>query len=174
MILKTVQPADYAAIDQFVKDAFTKTDHGYDGEVDLIHAIRQDPAYQPYLEVVAHDHLQPVGMGLLSPITVSNDTTTATGLALAPLAVAPAFQNQGVGRRLIEKLEQRARISGAAFVSILGWPAYYSQFDYQPAANFDIQAPFAVDSDAYLVKAPTPDGLKTIHGTIGYLDAFGL
>ena len=172
MLLKTIQPTDYPAIDTLIKDAFTQTDHGYDGEVELVHAIREDPLYQSYLEVVAFDHEQPVGVGLLSPITVSDGTTTTTGLALAPLAVAPAHQKQGVGKRLMQKLEQRARVSGAAFISILGWPDYYGQFGYRLASDFDIQAPFDVPSENYLIKGLTPTSLDGVHGTVQYLAAF--
>lgn len=174
MILKTIQPSDYPAVDDLVKTAFTQTDHGYDGEVELMHSIRQDPAYQAYLEVVAHNQGRPVGVGLLSPITVSDGTTTTSGVALAPLAVAPADQKSGVGKRLMLKLEQRARISGASFISILGWPDYYTQFGYQPASQFGIQAPMTVPDDAYMVKSLLPKGLDGVHGTVHYLDAFGL
>lgn len=174
MIIKTVQPADFDSIDQFVTAAFTQTDHGYDGEAELIRALRKDPAYQPYLEVVAHDHAQPVGMGLLSTITVSDGATNTIGLALAPLAVAPAFQGQGIGRKLIAKLEQRARISGSTFISITGWPDYYTKFGYQPASKFDIHAPFEVPDDAFLIKPLAPNGLDGIHGTVQYPAAFNL
>ncbi|RRK10006.1 N-acetyltransferase [Lactiplantibacillus garii] len=175
MQIKTIQPADFEAVDQLIKAAFTETEHGYDGEVELVHAIRQDPAYQSYLEVVAFDGLmRPVGMGLLSPITISDGTTTTTGLALAPLAVAPAHQKEGVGRRILQKLEQRARISGATYISILGWPDYYTKFGYRPADQFDIQAPFDVPSDAYMIKSLAPNGLDGIHGTVSYSQAFNL
>ncbi len=175
MQIKTIQPADYDAVDKLVKDAFTQTEHGYDGEVELIHALREDPAYQAYLEVVAFDRQQqPVGLGVLSPITISDGTKTTTGLALAPLAVAPAHQKEGIGRRLTQKLEQRARISGATYVSILGWPDYYSKFGYRPASQFDIQAGFDVPDDAYMIKSLAPNGLDGVHGTVHYSKAFGL
>lgn len=174
MQIKTIQPADFTAVDQLVHAAFEGTEHGYDGEVELIHAIRQDPAYQASLEVVAHDGGQPVGYGLLSPISVSDGTTTTTGVALGPLAVAPAHQRQGVGKRLIAKLEQRARISGAGYISILGWPDYYRQFGYRPASEFNVTAPFDVPVDAYLIKGLTPAGLKAVHGTVHYLPAFNV
>ncbi|MFB9769217.1 GNAT family N-acetyltransferase [Lactiplantibacillus modestisalitolerans] len=172
MQIKTIQPADYDAVDQLVHAAFSQTEHGYDGEVELIHALRQDPAYQAYLEVVAFDPLQrPIGVGLLSPITIGD--SPITGLALAPLAVDPAHQKQGVGRRIIQKLEQRARISGGAYISVLGWPDYYGQFGYRPASAFNVQAPWDdVPEDYYLLKPLTPSGLEGIHGTVGYLPAF--
>lgn len=172
MQITTIQPRQYAAVDQLLKAAFSATDHGYDGEAELVAAIRQDPSYQAYLEVVAVENEQVVGTGLLSDITISNDTTTTSGVALAPLAVLPDHQKRGIGKKILTKLEQRARIAGYAYISVLGWPDYYSQFSYRPADQFDIQAPFDVPSDSYLIKPLTPTSLSGVTGTVQYLPAF--
>ncbi|QEM69345.1 N-acetyltransferase [Geobacter sp. FeAm09] len=53
------------------------------------------------------------------------------GLHLAPLAVAPDFQKQGVGSELLRfALRQEAVKSRPLFV--LGEPGYYSRFGFEP------------------------------------------
>ena len=53
------------------------------------------------------------------------------GLHLAPMAVAPEFQRQGVGSELLRfALRQEAVKSQPLFV--LGEPAYYSRFGFEP------------------------------------------
>lgn len=53
------------------------------------------------------------------------------GLHLAPMAVAPAFQKQGVGAELLRfALRQEAIKQQPLFV--LGPPAYYSKFGFEP------------------------------------------
>ncbi len=55
------------------------------------------------------------------------------GLHLAPMAVAPGFQRQGVGSELLRfALRQEAIKSQTLFV--LGEPGYYTRFGFEPCA----------------------------------------
>jgi putative acetyltransferase len=56
------------------------------------------------------------------------------GLHLAPMAVAPDFQKQGVGSQLLRfALRQDAIKSQTLFV--LGEPAYYKRFGFEPCSQ---------------------------------------
>lgn len=56
------------------------------------------------------------------------------GLHLAPMAVAPDFQRQGVGTELLSfALRQEAIKSQTLFV--LGEPAYYQRFGFEPCSQ---------------------------------------
>jgi len=56
------------------------------------------------------------------------------GLHLAPMAVMPEFQKQGVGSELLRfALRQEAIKSRPLFV--LGEPAYYSRFGFEPCSQ---------------------------------------
>lgn len=175
-MIRTIQPNDFKKVDTLLHDAFTNTPHGYDGESELVTRIREDPTYDCDLEVVAvDDDDQIIGPGLLSQIIIENaDHLKTIGLALAPLAVDPTYQRQGIGQQIIKELEKRAIAHGFSFISILGWPDYYQQFGYRPASKFNITASFDVPDDAYLIKALTQDDLDNISGTIHYLPAFGI
>lgn len=124
-------------------------------------------------EVVAlkNDHI--VGHGLLSEVYVyKEDEKVSTGLCLAPLAVLPKEQNQGIGAKLLSELESRAKNEGYPFISILGHPNYYTKLGYQLASHYDIYAPFPVPDNAYFIKELKTDSLANVQGTISYLDAF--
>lgn len=57
----------------------------------------------------------------------------ACGLHLAPMAVAPEFQNQGVGSELLRfALRQEAIKSRTLYV--LGAPRYYARFGFEPCS----------------------------------------
>jgi len=59
--------------------------------------------------------------------------TQVCGLHLAPMAVAPDFQGQGVGAELLRfALRQEAIKSQPLFV--LGEPDYYSRFGFEPCS----------------------------------------
>ena len=51
---------------------------------------------------------------------------------LGPLAVAPAWQRQGIGGALVRAGLQRVKADEAVRVFVLGDPAYYGRFGFQP------------------------------------------
>ena len=73
-----------------------------------------------------------------------------TQLALAPLAVHPDFQRQGIGGALIEEGHRIAAQLGYDYSILLGHPTYYPRFGYQPASRFGIQSPFDVPDENYM------------------------
>ena len=51
---------------------------------------------------------------------------------LAPLAVAPEMQMRGVGSALVRDGLQRLKADGIGQVQVLGDPAYYGRFGFEP------------------------------------------
>lgn len=95
-------------------------------------------------------------------------------VALAPLAVVPAYQNRGIGRRLIEEAHRRAKRMGFKCCVVLGSPGYYSQSGYITASRFGIRASFDVPDEYYMVCPLTlsPEALPS--GLVNYSPAFGI
>jgi predicted N-acetyltransferase YhbS len=172
--IRTVRKEDYSAISDLILTAFSKSSNGYGGEAELVEKIRLDPTYHKTLEVVADQSGQIIGHGLLSEVQVKNANQSKTGLCLAPLEVSPSFQKQGIGQAILAELEQRAKRAKYNFISILGWPDYYSRFGYKKASLFNIKAPFPAPVDAYMIKALVPKGLEGVTGTVNYLSAFNI
>lgn len=82
--------------------------------------MRQLNDYDSNLEIGAYHNNQLIVMGLLSSGYIETDSQTLDGLILAPVAVDPQYQNQGVGKQLILELEQRAANINAAFIHLVG------------------------------------------------------
>ena len=59
---------------------------------------------------------------------------------LAPLAVAPAHQQHGIGSALVRAGLRRAKDSGALRACVLGDPAYYGRFGFRPET--DVTPPY--------------------------------
>jgi putative acetyltransferase len=66
--------------------------------------------------------------------TLAIDGSSAIGYHLAPIAIHPDFQNQGIGTRLIrETLEKEPIINESIFV--LGDPQFYERFGFVKPAS---------------------------------------
>lgn len=97
---------DYTAISEVHKLAF-----GQENEARLVKNIRQAANFNPKLSLVAIKNEKVVGHILFSPITIQSPKSNIPALALAPLAICPEFQNQGIGSQLVKRgLEEYQRL----------------------------------------------------------------
>ncbi len=84
---------------------------------------------------------------------------------LAPLAVAPEWQRQGIGSALVRAGLRRLREEGISAVYVLGDPGYYGREGFSPERS--VQTPYPLPpewADAWqsqcLGDAPAPTGGK--------------
>ncbi|HEY9699557.1 MAG TPA: N-acetyltransferase [Trichocoleus sp.] len=140
---------------------------GRSNEADLIDRIRISANFVPELSIVAK-YQEVVGHILFSKITIETVTHPVSALALAPLAVTPLQQKQGIGSQLIQVGLAQCHALGQAIVIVLGHPHYYKRFGFEPASRYGIQAPFEVPDEAFMVKALSPDALSQVEGTVNY------
>jgi putative acetyltransferase len=135
--------------------------------------LRKSPHFIPELSLVAELDGQLVGQILLTKIQiVENDKTRHDSLALAPIAVLPGFQKQGIGGELIKRGLADAAKLGHASVIVLGHEGYYPKFGFAPAAQWGIYPPFEVPSSAFMAVELMPHGLANVSGTVVYPKEF--
>jgi predicted N-acetyltransferase YhbS len=104
-------------------------------------------------ELVAVDDDEVVGHVLGAP----GDLGGRAVLAVAPLAVAASHRGRGVGASLMTELLTRAEASGWPLVVLLGAPAYYARFGFEPAGPFGIvYPPVGADSPHFMVRRFVP------------------
>lgn len=163
MTIRTEQPGDFASIRAVIEAAFERP-----VEADLVEALRQWPGYDPALFFVAVSEDRVVGHIAFSPIVIEWRTQVWPSVALAPVCVAPAYQNRGVGSGLVLHGLQQCKVQGHGAVIVVGEPAYYSRFGFQPASQFGIRAPFEVPDEAFMAIELRSDALHGISGTVRY------
>lgn len=83
----------------------------------------------PILSLVAKSDGKLVGHVAFSPVW-QKDTGDLLGAILAPLAVSPKVQKQGIGSRLVEEGLRRLEAEGIACAFVYGDPAYYARFGF--------------------------------------------
>jgi putative acetyltransferase len=125
-------------------------------EAELVDAIRSGPDFLPELSLVAVTRDGSVlGHVLISRVSFHPDIAQGTGqtvLALAPLAVLPPYQGSGIGSALMRDALAIADEHPEPFVAVLGSPAFYSRFGFEPAAADDIHGPYDEAGDAFQVR----------------------
>ena len=87
--------------------------------------------------------------------------------ALAPVAVAPEYQRRGIGQALIEQGMSMLRQRGEKLVFVLGEPAYYARFGFDPTTA----AAFTSDYSGPYFMASRADGAPA-SGAVRYPPAF--
>jgi putative acetyltransferase len=94
-------------------------------------------------------------------------------LGLAPIAVLPDLQRQGIGKALIEAGIDKIRASGEPFVIVLGHPGYYPRFGFIPASRFWIRCEYdGVPDEAFMILVLKDGVLAGISGVAKYRPEF--
>ena len=137
-------------------------------EAELVAALRRANAL--IVSAVAIVGSRIVGHVAFSPVTIDEHLA----LALAPVAVEPEFQRQGVGAALIRWGLDECRRSGHGIVVVLGEPAYYGRFGFTSASRFGINCPFPVPSEAFMLLELRSDAAAGRRGMVRYRHEFEL
>jgi putative acetyltransferase len=149
LIIRRATDTDLPAILSIHRSAFP--DEG--SVADLTAALLCDPSAKPDLSLVALVDDKPVGHILFTAAYLQPGTAHRFSL-LAPLAVTPERQRQGIGGRLIAEGLAILAQSGVSAVFVLGHPAYYPRFGFMPAGGLGFAAPYPIpakNADAWLV-----------------------
>lgn len=160
MGLRLEESADQAALHAIYEAAF-----GQLAEATLVQHLRADGDL--LLSLTAHAE-EPVGHIAFSRLSL-NDTPALKGCALAPLAIIPALQGQGVGTLLVEEGLKRMRAAGFDLVIVLGEPAYYGRFGFKAALARQFKTLY---DGPYLQALALSDEGKGAHGSVTYARAF--
>lgn len=163
----TETPAMAEAIYRIHFEAFGRPDEGR-----LVDALRQGDTFVPGLSLVAELDGDLVGHILFTKIQIRDGEMVHPALALAPLAVLPACQRQGIGSRLVSEGLAACASRGSEPVVVLGHPDYYPRFGFQPARRFGIYPPFSVRDEVFMVWAGDWSQMKLIRGKVVYPAAF--
>ena len=97
--IRKEEKQDYMEVYNVVKTAFETAKHSDGNEQDLVTELRKIKNFIPELSLVAVKNEKIIGYILFTKIEIGNNEE----LALAPLAVLPEYQNQGIGKALIKE-----------------------------------------------------------------------
>lgn len=144
---------------------------GQPNEADLVDALRG--VADPFISLIAEDDGEIVGHLCLTPVVVErNEAEPLVILGLAPMAVAPSRQNQGIGTQLVNAALEAARNAGFRAVVVLGHPDYYPRFGFEPAAPKGLTSEYDVPAPVFMVAELVEGAAAELQGVARYHPVF--
>jgi len=161
IIIRREEPGDIPAIHAVVEAAF-----GRPVEAGLVDLVRRNS--HTILSLVALVDGRLAGHILFSPLEIEAAAGPVGGTILAPLAVLPEFQRQGIGTALMEAGLDGCRALGLGCVILLGHPTYYPRFGFVPASRFGLRYDFEGPDEAFMALELTPGYLANCAGLVRF------
>ncbi len=138
-------------------------------EANLVDALREQA--RPLVSLIAEDNGAIVGHILFSPVSLSGHPALRI-MGLAPMAVSPGRQRQGIGSALVRAGLEQCKQLGFGAVVVLGHPEYYPRFGFSSSARFGIGCEYEVPEEVFMVVELQAGFLDGASGTIKYHAAF--
>ncbi|MDJ1183249.1 GNAT family N-acetyltransferase [Roseofilum casamattae] len=148
--------------------AIERSAFGQDEEAELVRDLLEDPSAQPVLSLLAFQEEEPAGHVLFTKARLTTDPDLSIVL-LAPLAVVPKFQKQGIGGKLIETGAELLASAGVTLIFLAGYPAYYTRNGFQPASPLGFEPTYPMPEsypDAWMVRELRPGTIASVSGKV--------
>jgi putative acetyltransferase len=164
--IRAEQPADAPQVRTVNELAF-----GQPVEANLVEKLRK--ACDDGLSLVAEEQGLVVGHILFTPVAVEGEDRSVGGMGLAPMAVLPDRQQQGIGSALVLEGLAMLRAGGCPFVVVVGHPQFYPRFGFEPARRHGLESQWpGIPDDAFMVLVLDPRALTGLSGVARYRDEF--
>ncbi len=159
--IRPEQPVDIPQVQRINELAF-----GRESEAALVNQLRGLVGVYSFVAVAPG---QVVGHVFYSPVRISGHSPL---LGLAPVAVLPNWQRQGIGQRLISQSLESLKSVGVGGIVVLGDPNYYQRFGFVPAKLHHLACEFDVPDEYFMVLELYPASLRSCQGVVHYHPAF--
>ena len=168
MDIRTENPEDVEAVRNINIAAF-----GRENEANLVDRLRGIGSTFSFVAVQSDHRI--VGHLFFSLVTVEGKCSkNLSVLGLAPVAVLPNYQRQGIGTLLIRQGLKECARSGFNAVVVLGHPDFYSRFGFIPASRKSLKCEYDVPEEAFMVLELESGALEDCSGTVKYRSEFSL
>lgn len=149
--LSTLTEVDYAETLNKIEEIYD-AQAGVDGKAQrkLISNLRKAPTYNYELEVIAkNEDAAIIGHIMLSEVTLVAEEDSYKALEVVSLIVDPDVRNQGLGKALVQAIEERAKSQHYTTIIVSHSSDYFKQLSYELAEEHHI---FPENADASTIR----------------------
>jgi len=165
LVIRPETCEDEAVIRHVNEEAFGQKEEG-----ELIEKLRNRGILT--LSLVAVEDSEIVGHIAFTPAEVESEYSSFEVIALAPMAVLPAYQRKGIGSQLVlAGLKDCLRL-GHEIIVVLGHPDYYPRFGFVPAKPRGLECEFEVPDEAWMILELREGVLAGHTGTVKFQPEF--
>ena len=161
VMIRNERPGDYRETEEVTREAFWNVHEPGCCEHYLAHLMRERPEFIRELDFVAVRDGRIVGNIMYARTEIQCDDGTTHA---AVTFVLPAYQGQGIGKRLIETSKKLAADMGADVIIIYGDPDYYSKTGFVPAETYGVRNGENQCAAALLACLLKPEAAASIKG----------
>jgi putative acetyltransferase len=161
--IRAEKPGDVPAVREVNRLAFGRED-----EARLVDDLRSGTYARISLVASREDKI--IGHAMFSAFSIETEYGSVEALALAPVAVVPKAQRQGIGSALIWEGLQRCGDLGHSIVIVLGEPDYYSRFGFSSTLTRKLRSRYS--GEAFMALELTPRALNDVEGDVRYPPPF--
>lgn len=164
--VRPATPADAAGILAVVGDAFSDATRDAGEEIDIVRRTWSATRGDTRIELVVDDAGSVVGHLQAAPGSLEGSVSDVAGVA--PVCIAPSHQGRGRGRALVEALVREATARRWPLLVLLGDPAFYGRFGFEPAAPLGLSYPPAGAGNPHFQAHRLPGWSATLRGEFTY------
>ncbi|WP_406657305.1 N-acetyltransferase [Methanolobus sp. ZRKC2] len=168
--IREANESDLGDVLEVEKEAF-----GSEKEAELVNQLLEDESAEPVISLLAFKENEAIGHILFTKATVDSNEVSPSIYILAPLAIKPGYQRQGIGGMLINEGIEKLKDIGVEMVFVLGHEDYYPRHGFkQDAGSLGFAAPYTIPDEhagAWMVQALTSGGLSEVRGKVRCADA---
>lgn len=144
---------------------------GQPQEAGIVDALRESG--DELLSFVADYDGEVVGHILFTPVTIETARGAVRGMGLAPMAVLPERQRQGIGSALVRHGLAALRDRSCPFVIVLGHSEYYPRFGFEPASRYGVRSQWeGVPDEAFMILVVDERVMAGVSGIARYRGEF--
>ncbi len=157
---------DYKAVREINDNAFGQPEEGR-----IVDKIRE--ACGKIISLVAVEDEKVVGHIFFSPAVINYNGKAIKGMGLAPMAVHPDYQNNGIGSLLVNEGIKRVKETSSTFIIVLGHEKYYPRFGFETASKFGIKPQWkGVPDEAFMIMILDKEAMAGVSGVATYKKEF--
>ena len=166
IIIREECEEDYDAV-RIVNDrAFGTPEEG-----NIVERLRK--VCQGIISLVAVFDERIVGHIFFSPVIIDSEVKQIVGVGLAPMAVLPEYQRQGIGSLLVKEGLRRIKETDCPFIIVLGHIDYYPRFGFERASQYGLKCQWGgVPDEAFMVLVLNKSVIAGISGVVKYRSEF--